>query len=243
MPPPRPPLPPPRSLPGRWVRAAPPRAGHDGSCSSPPYARRGVARGGRGGGGLRVPAAPATRAHAQLGAGEQKPPLPILSPGAALYSARVREGKQRGLWAHPSAERLRERGRCRRPPFRSASTASGERRGGIGPRGCDAGMESGRGPLFPGYLRGREGCGDIRAMGWERPRARLWGWGGFLFLLCAAGGGGAPRAARPPGSRCGDGEGGHLCAAIACYWLAGGRAYREATAIGCGRRGAWFVCK
>lgn len=48
MPPPRPPLPP-RSLPGCWVRAAPPRAGHDGSCSSPPYARRGVERGGGGG--------------------------------------------------------------------------------------------------------------------------------------------------------------------------------------------------
>lgn len=223
MPPPRPPLPPPRSLPGRWVRAAPPRAGHDGSCSSPPYARRGVARGGRGGGGLRVPAAPATRAHAQLGTGEQKPPPSLLSPGAALYSARVREGKQRGLWAHPSAERLRERGRCRRPPFRSASTASGERRGGIGPRGCDAGMESGRGPLFPGYLRGREGCGDIRAMGWERPRARLWGWGGVPLPPLRCGWRRSSTRCPPPGIQVWGRRG---RAPLCCHrlLLAGGRA-------------------
>lgn len=80
-------------------------------------------------------------------------------------------------------------------------------------------MEGGSELLFPGSLRGREGSGDTHAVGWERPRAQPWGWGGFFS---SADGGGAPRSARPPGSRCGDRGVGHHCAAAACYWLAGG---------------------
>lgn len=195
--PPRPPLPP-RSLPG--IRAAPPRAGHDGSYSSPRYTPRAVERCGRRGADY-ISQQPPRGARMRSGTRVNKN-LPLRSPPRERRCAQPETARGAAGPLGPSQRReaaLSGRRHCL--PFPSASTASGERRGGIGPCGCDAGIEGGREPLFSGTLRGREGSGDPRAVGWERPQARLWGWGGFFS---SAGGGGAPHSACPPGSRCGD---------------------------------------
>lgn len=215
--PPRPPLPP-RSLPG--IRAAPPRAGHDGSYSSPRYTPRAVERCGRRGADY-ISQQPPRGTRIRSGTRVNKN-LPLHSPPRERRCAQPETARGAAGPLGPSQRReaaLSGRRHC--PPFPSASTASGERRGGIGPCGCDAGREGGREPLFPGTLRGREGgqrgpscCGLGEAPG------------------PGSGGGGAsfpPRveaelrilpAPRDPGV--GTGGGGHHCVAAACYWLAPG---------------------